>query len=269
MDYKRQISRKSRGFTRKYISAYLRNQREIKRTKGALLYTSLRIFFLLCIMTSIFICRDANAQTFEEWVRVVNDKAISLDNVKVTVKIKAINKEDDEEVYSTSISIMRSGRKFYYQMEDIEIVNDGRYQVTANHGFRTISFFKMDDEFLRFQPEIMSLDSILRYYSDPVKMGEDDQYVKYKVNQKNSLVSEVFISIDKKQKEIDMIAYDYDADPGDQEDHQNRVEMKFITTALSDSGNRYFDINKYLKIEKGKGARLADAYEGYYLEKIN
>lgn len=225
----------------------------------------------VCLFVSVLSTRPVEAQTFEEWVKEVKEQTNELDDVKVTINMSSSDKASSRQEYQTHISMRKRGAVFHYQMGDIEIVNDGQYQLTANHDFRTISLFKIMDASQKVNPEMMSLDSILGYYSNPVKVSEDDQQVQYRVSQHNSLVKELLVSINKQKKQIERIAYDYELGAGGGSNAmQKHVEMTFDIRPLSTDDDRYFDVDRFIRQGNGPGdVSLADTFQGYYLEKLN
>ncbi len=229
----------------------------------------LRKHFLI-VAILILTCINLQAQSFEEWIRRVNEQTKNSDHVEVKVDVRAFNKADESLFYNTSIALKRKGKMFYYRMEEIEVVYDARYQITANHGFKTISLFEVGANAPVGPPEIMSLDSILSYYTNPRLISENDSQVKYRVSQISSMVGEIFITINKKERQIHKIEYDYAEGEMNESNVGNRVELRFHSKPLSDADSRYFDINKYVRIGKEKdNVQLTEAYKGYYLEKLN
>lgn len=223
-----------------------------------------------CLIFSFLTGPNTQAQTFQEWIAEIKKQTNEMDNVKVTVEMITTDEGSDQPVYQTRMALRKRGSSFHYRMEDIEIVNDGNLQVTINHDFRTISLFKMTNEFQLSGAGIISLDSILGYYSNPVKVGEDHRRVEYRVDQNNSLVKEIWVSIDKENKQIERIAYDYDFVPGSPTSLKKHVEMRFKTISLSMEDDRFFDVGRFFRQGRHNGeVQLVEPFQAYYLETLN
>lgn len=227
---------------------------------GVIYSTCTRGIWLMLL--GIIAIKPAIGQSFDEWITKVNTTTKSMDNMEMTINVKALNLGDMSTFYETKFFVIKQKNIIYYKMQDTEMLNDGYYNLIIHHEMKTVNLFRADDEHLSPAPEIMSLDSIMSYYSDAVVLSENSQVISYEVKQNNSVVPKVELTIDKQKQQVKKIAYNYKM--GQDNEVDNRVEIQFTAKALTSSNRPLLDIERYIINSENKVA-LTDRFKGYQL----
>lgn len=225
-----------------------------------------KIFTIALILLSQSLVA-VQAQSFQEWIRMVNANINEVEEVDLEVTVRLYGEKDEEVMYESTMEMQRDGAAFHYTIEDIEMMQNKQYQIMINHSYKTLILRNMNAYKDQTPSQVIGLDSILTLYDNPEVIKEDESEVVFKVNQNIGIIDYLELYIDKKGKRMKKLVYKTrEAMQGP----KGKTEMLFTEHPVDEKAMaELLDENSYVKIEnmeEGK-VKLIDKYKGYRLIK--
>lgn len=224
-------------------------------THGRMLEKSL-LCLSFCLL--LFGGKELAAQDFRQALLEMRKEYAQAEQLHIRMEVQVFEQKDaSDPLYQQEVDIRKNGQHYLYKFGSNEMLLNDRFQLMVDKNTKEISWTKrtLQEEAALEGMMKFDLDSILSFYSVPEYVGGDADSDHYRIVQKEGLVGQIDLFLNKQTKMLSKMEYQY------QGGQFISVQFKaFNTQAVFPEGT--FDEASYIRREKGQ-IKGAGEYRGY------
>lgn len=199
------------------------------------------------------------AQNFQERIQKVRDGYGNTNKLHVEMTIHIYeNAQQRAPVHTEHATVKRDGTRYRYTYSSMEMLMNEKYTILVNLPERVISLAKRDvkgeGKFFK-QPASFDLDSILRFYEEPVLVKVQEELEHYRVHQKEGQVKTVDLYIDARRNKLTRMDY------VEKEGAYTVIEFNVLDTAPNFDEHEFVESNYILAVKDN--VKPSPRFSGY------